>query len=494
MTPSAEERLLAIIDRRHAEAVAFLAELVKAPSDNPPGDCEAHAARAAALLEALGFTVERHPVPAEVARANGMVSATNLIIRRRFGPGPVVALNAHGDVVPPGEGWTHPPYGAEIHDGRMYGRGVAVSKSDFATYAFALKALEESGLDLAGTVELHLTYDEEAGGLIGPGRILAEGLSKPDYAISAGFAYNVVVAHNGCLHLEVRVEGKSAHAARPDTGVDALEAATTLLTSLYALRAGYQAIRSKVEGIEHPTLVVGLISGGINTNVVPDLVTLRLDRRIIPEEVPETVEAELVAHIERVATTLPGIKVMTRRVLLARPLVPQPGTDRLVALLQRHAQAITGEAIPANGVPIYTDARLYSAAGVPTVLYGAGPHSLLEANGHRADENLVLEDLLKATKVVALTLADLLSAMHRVYFDGNEGTDDERYGLWLGKSVQDLARIPDGPREGMMVTIYMVGEIEMEATLEWDNRWNGWTARPIEGTCRPNSESWEDHP
>ena len=214
-----QKRILEYIEQNHAAQVRFLAELVKVPSDNPPGDCASHAVRAAELLEQLGFTVERHPVPAEVVRANGMISATNLIVRRRFGPGPVVALNAHGDVVPPGEGWTSDPYGGEIKNGTMYGRGVAVSKSDFATYAFALKALEASGLPLRGTVELHFTYDEEVGGQIGPGWLLAQGLTKPDYVISAGFAYNVVVAHNGCLHLEVRIEGRSAHAARPDTGL-----------------------------------------------------------------------------------------------------------------------------------------------------------------------------------------------------------------------------------------------------------------------------------
>ncbi|WP_147707068.1 ArgE/DapE family deacylase [Microvirga massiliensis] len=401
--------LPSIVDRFHPKQVAFLAELVKVPSDNPPGDCRPHAEAAAGLLEALGFTVERHPVPEEVVRANGMISATNLIVRHRFGPGPTVALNAHGDVVPPGAGWTADPYGAEIRDGVMYGRGVAVSKSDFAAYAFALKALIESKARLAGTVELHLTYDEEIGGLIGPGWLLDQKLTKPDYVLSAGFSYNIVVAHNGCLHLEVRVEGKSAHAARPDTGVDALEAATKLLASLYELREAYKAIRSQVPGIEHPTLVVGLIEGGINTNVVPDVVTLRVDRRMIPEEMPEIVERDLVAQIAAVAARLPGVTVTTQRILLARPLQPQPGHERLVSTIQRHASMVLGEDIPANGVPLYTDARLYSAAGIPTVLYGAGPRSLLEANGHRADEKLALEDLRKATKVVALTLADLLS-------------------------------------------------------------------------------------
>ena len=401
MIVECQKRILEYIEQNHATQVQFLAELVKVPSDNPPGDCAPHAKRAAELLEQLGFVVERHPVPAEVVRANGMISATNLIVRRRFGPGPIVALNAHGDVVPPGEGWTTDPYGGEIKNGTMYGRGVAVSKFDFSTYAFALKALEASGLPMRGTVELHFTYYEEAGGQIGPGWLLEQKLTKPDYVISAGFAYNVVVAHNGCLHLEVRIEGRSAHAARPETGVDALEA-------LYGLRETYKQTHSNIAGIDHPTLVVGLISGGINTNVVPDAVTLRIDRRIIPEESPEQVERDLIAHIEQVCSSPGDIKVSIRRILLARPFTPQAGQERLVTIIQRYGRAVIGEEIPANGVPIYTDARLYSAAGIPAVLYGAGPHSLLEANGHRADEKLELGDLRKATQVVALTLADLL--------------------------------------------------------------------------------------
>ncbi|WP_312861473.1 M20/M25/M40 family metallo-hydrolase [Segnochrobactrum spirostomi] len=160
---SVEDRIAAFVEREHGRQIDYLAGIVKIPSDNPPGDCAAAAEAAARLTEGLGLVVERHPVPRDVVEAAGMVSATNLIVRRRFGDGPVIALNAHGDVVPPGTGWTHDPYGAEIVDGWMYGRGAAVSKSDFATYAFALLALEAIEAPLAGTVELHFTYDEEAG-------------------------------------------------------------------------------------------------------------------------------------------------------------------------------------------------------------------------------------------------------------------------------------------------------------------------------------------
>jgi succinyl-diaminopimelate desuccinylase len=331
-------------------------------------------------------------------------------VRQRFGAGPTIALNAHGDVVPPGEGWTTDPYGAAIVDGFMFGRGVAVSKSDFATYAYALLALKASGAPLGGTVELHLTYDEEAGGLLGPAWLLEQGISKPDYVISAGFAYGIITAHNGCLHLEVEVLGKSAHAARPETGVDALEAATGVLADLYAIRKTYAAQHSKTGGIDSPSLTVGLISGGINTNVVPDKVTLRLDRRIIPEESPAEVEATLTRQITDSAARWPGVRCNVRRVLLALPFVPMPGQEKLIEPIARHAARIMGEEVRPHGVPLYTDARLYSAKGIPTVLYGAGPHTLLEANGHRADEKLKLIDLYKATEVVACALVDMLAS------------------------------------------------------------------------------------
>ena len=402
------EEALALIDRRADDQIAFLKALVAVPSDNPPGDCAPHAAAAKAQLEAMGFAVEAHAVPEDVVREHGMISATNLIVRHRFGDGPTVALNAHGDVVPPGEGWTADPYGGEIRDGWLYGRGAAVSKSDFATYAWALRALVDADISLAGAVELHFTYDEETGGTIGPAWILAEGLSQPDYAICASFSYEVVTAHNGCLHLEVAVAGKSAHAARPDTGHDALEASVRILNALYAYRDTLGERRSRFEGIDRPSLVVGLIEGGINTNVVPDRTIFRLDRRILPEENPEAVEAEIEEIVRDAASPLEGISVSIRRILLARPFVPVAGAEGLAEIVSRHATTIMAEPVRPAAVPLYADARHYAEAGIPTVMYGAGPRTLLEANGHRADERVPVDTLSRASKVITLTLADLL--------------------------------------------------------------------------------------
>ncbi len=399
------------IDAHFDEQVRFLQALVRVPTDTPPGHNAPHAEHTAELIGAWGFEAEKHAVPADEVRAYGMQSITNLIVRRRYGAGgPVIALNAHGDVVPPGDGWTHDPYGGEVVDGKLYGRAAAVSKSDFASYTFAVRALESLGATLRGGVELHFTYDEEFGGELGPGWLLRHGLTKPDYLLAAGFSYQVVTAHNGCLQMEVTVHGKMAHAAIPDTGVDALQGATVILAALYEQNRRYRSVRSKVPGITHPYLNVGRIEGGTNTNVVPGKVVLRLDRRMIPEENPAEVEADVRRVIAEAAASFAGITVEIRRLLLADSWKPDARNAPLVQALQRHGEAVFGEPIPTSGTPLYTDVRLYGAAGVPAAIYGAGPRTVLESNAKRADEHIVLDDLRRATQVVARTLLDLLRA------------------------------------------------------------------------------------
>ncbi|MEY5028376.1 MAG: Acetylornithine deacetylase [Pseudomonadota bacterium] len=416
MTATAQQyaQLDAWIDAHFDEQVKFLQALVQVPTDTPPGNNAPHAERTAELLKAFGYEAEKHAVPEADVKAYGLESITNLIVRRKYGAGKTIALNAHGDVVPPGEGWTHPPYGGEIHNGAMYGRATAVSKSDFSTFTFATRALESLNAPLKGGVELHFTYDEEFGGEMGPGWLLAKGLTKPDLMIAAGFSYQVVTAHNGCLQMEVTVQGEMAHAAIPDTGTDALQGAVHILNALHALNADYKKISSKVEGITHPYLNVGLIEGGTNTNVVPGKVVFKLDRRMIPEENPTEVEASIRKTIEDAAKTFSPprggkqLKVDIKLMLLARSMVPLAGNQPLVDAIQKHGGELFGETIPAVGTPLYTDVRLYVERGIPGVIYGAGPRTVRESNAKRSDEHVQLEDLRRATKVVARTLLDLL--------------------------------------------------------------------------------------
>ena len=410
------DKIDAWVDAHFDEQTRFLQALIQVPTDTPPGNNTPHALRAAELITAMGLPIEKHAVPQAKVEAAGLQSITNLVARRHYGSGGrVIALNAHGDVVPPGEGWTKNPYGGEIDNGHIYGRAAAVSKCDFSTFTFAVRALEAVAKPTHGGIELIFTYDEEFGGEVGPAWLLQHKIIKPDLVIAAGFSYQVITAHNGCLQMELTVHGKMAHAAVPHTGIDALQGANRILTALYAQNTLYQNITSKVEGITHPYLNVGFISGGTNTNVVPGKVVLKLDRRMIPEEDPVAVEADIRVVIAAAVDdfnqgrTDEGIHVDVKRLLLSKALKPLPGHEPLAAALQRNASAVFNEPIPACGSPLYTDVRIFGEAGIPGVLYGAGPRTVLESHAKRADERLALEDLRRATKVIARSLHDLLS-------------------------------------------------------------------------------------
>ena len=432
------------IEDHFDQQVRFLQSLVQIPTDTPPGNNSPHAQKTAVLLSDMGLKAEQYVVPSQTVQHHGLEAITNLIVRQEFTPsghqacanqqmkakkGLTIALNAHGDVVPPGEGWTHNPYGGEIEDGFMYGRASAVSKSDFSTFTFALRALQHLSEKIAakegplaqasqpeGQVELHFTYDEEFGGELGPGWLLGEHLTQPDLMIAAGFSYEVVNAHNGCLQLEVTLRGKMAHAAIPESGVDALQAGVHVLGDLFALNAQYKSVLSKVKGIKHPYLNVGQISGGTNTNVIPGRVTFKLDRRMIPEENSQEVETSIRETITKSVDTFnkahghqAPVELDIKRILLAESMKPQDGQQPLINALQKHAGTIFETDIPVVGTPLYTDVRLYAANGIPGVIYGAGPKTVLESHAKRADERLRLEDLKRATRVIARTLYDLLS-------------------------------------------------------------------------------------
>lgn len=167
-------------------------------------------------------------------------------------------------------------------------------------------------------------------------------------------------------------------------------------------------------GITHPYLNIGRVEGGTNTNVIPGKVVFKLDRRMIPEENPADVEAlirQVIADaVDGFNAGRPddGIHVDIKRLLLAKAMTPLSGNAPLVEAIQKHGEAVFGDQPAAVGTPLYTDVRLYVERGIPGVIYGAGPRTVLESHAKRADERLELEDLRGATKVVARTLADLL--------------------------------------------------------------------------------------
>ena len=191
----------------------------------------------------------------------------------------------------------------------------------------------------------------------GPGWLLANGHTRPDLMVAAGFSYQVVTAHNGCLQMEVTVQGRMAHAAIPDTGVDALQGAVALLNALYAQNNLYKSIRSQVPGIQHPYLNVGLITGGTNTNVIPGKVVFKLDRRMIPEENPTEVEAHirqvlkeaLAAHNAK-RSPQDAVHIEIKRMLMAHAMQPLPGNAPLVQA-DRKSTRLNSSHIPLSRMP-----------------------------------------------------------------------------------------------------------------------------------------------
>ena len=382
----------------------FLRELIRTPSQIPPGDSAAVAKLTAKTLKSLGFGVERHNVPDALVRERGLSAITNLVVRHEFASGPVVALNAHGDTGPAVDGWTADPLGGEIKDGVVYGLG-ALTKADLAVYAHALVALRDARPDLSGTVELHFTFDGDGDGRLGPGWLLEEGIVNPDYAVGSGYAYGIGTSAMGDLQLRVEIEAMPAEGAPPD----AMEATTRVLNALYELRDGLSGIQSEIPGIGSPELVIGEIEGGTRPDAAPGHVVFSLHRSLIPDEDPAAVETGLTNLITATACASKGIVCRIGRINLSAPMKPGPGTDKLSQALEGQAAEVMDGPIWVTGVPYNTSSRHYAALGIPTVLYGAGPATRDVGHAGAADERLVLDDLRKATEVAARALAEFLT-------------------------------------------------------------------------------------
>lgn len=386
---------------RRADQFRFLTQTVRTRSEIPSGDLLAHAEKTMALLkDAAGLIAVRHRVSDEEAAAHGLPGLANLVVRHEFGPGPTIALQAHADTMPAGQGWGGDPFTAEIQDGVMYGRGVAEAKGSLAAYVFALVALRDIAVPIGGTVELHVTYDHETGGALGVPWLIECGVINPDYAICPGGTWSVVTSHHGALRLKIEVRCQETEAAQMNARV---------LDALYALRAVYAA-RPTQGGMVPLVLSVGGIHGGAGGGIAPGLMTIGVSRTLLPDETPGKVEQDLALYLIKAVAGLAGVTCRIRRLELVPPLKPTSGTEPLVEALREGARNAFDFSIRETARAEVSDARHYAAVGIPAVLYGAGPRNAAEANIGSADENLVLDDLRRATETVACALAIFLQA------------------------------------------------------------------------------------
>jgi len=420
VTVTESDRIIEQVDRAADEIVQYTADLVRIPTVNPPGD------EYAACARFIGEGLARRGFAVEYIAAEGRPEHTarhpriNVVGTRRGGPGPVVHLNGHFDVVPPGGGWSVDPFAGTVRDGKIFGRGACDMKAGIAAAVFAAEAIGRAGIRLPGTIEISGTVDEESGGFAGVAYLaeagrLAQG--RTDYVIIPEplDVDRICIGHRGVYWFEVTARGRIAHGSMPFLGASAVEAMGRLLENVRTELAPRLASRQTAVPVvppaaRHATININGIEGGqrvdgIQTPCVADVCRAVFDRRFLLEEGFEAARAEIEHLVKRVQAAAPGITFDLRDLMIVQP-TRTPDDSPLIGALDASIRCVLGRQAEIVASPgTYDHKHVARIARVPhCVAYGPGELEL----AHQPDEYCRVDDLLNATKVIALATLDLL--------------------------------------------------------------------------------------
>jgi acetylornithine deacetylase/succinyl-diaminopimelate desuccinylase family protein len=390
MTPSVMD-IRALLDRDRL--VERLRVLVGTPSENPPGE-EAAAARVAA-----GYCAD---LGLDVTTAEAEPNRPSVIGRWESGEGPTVGFCSHIDVVPAGDPglWARDPYGAQVLDGHLHGRGSSDANGPIAAALEAVAILRAANIDIAGCLELELVSDEEAMGFKGAGYLVEQGLVKPDVAIvGEPTSLKVVRAQRGACWFRVITRGVAGHGSAPERGVNAIKHMAEIVSHLEAT----------VPDISHPVLGgpsinVGTIRGGEKVNIIPASCIIEVDRRSIPQESKEDVEASIAAAIDRARERYPDLDATFEMAFYGKPFEVDEGAPIVTAVGGAVTDA-TGKEAELVGFRGASDARFLSEAGADVVVMGPGDIKV----AHTARESIEIDELERGAVAYALAFARLLS-------------------------------------------------------------------------------------
>ena len=420
MTPT--DRILAEVDRAADEIVQFTVDLVRMPTVNPPGDEYESCARF------LGDHLRQRQFDVEYIVADGRPEHTarhprvNVVASRRGGGGPVVHLNGHIDVVPPGEGWTLDPFAGVVRDGRIFGRGVCDMKAGLAAAVYAAEAIARAGVALPGTLEISGTVDEESGGFAGVAWLAEQGRiakARTDYVIIPEplNVDRISVGHRGVYWFELTLVGRMAHGSMPFLGVSAIDGMTEVLSAirreLEPTLAGRMTSMPVVpEAARHATINVNAIEGGqpiagIQSPCVADRCRAIFDRRFLIEETFGRAKAEIDALVKRALSRVPGVEHELFDLMVVDP-VQTPYDSPVVSAVERAiGRVLDRQATLVASPGTYDHKHVARIAGIPhCIAYGPGELEL----AHQPDESCRVDDLVNATKVLALATLDLMGA------------------------------------------------------------------------------------
>jgi succinyl-diaminopimelate desuccinylase len=414
------DRVLRAVETAADEVVAFTSELIRIPTVNPPGDLYEDCARLiGSTLDRCGFAVEYHAAEGRPEHTRRHPRVNVIGARRGRLARPLVHLNGHFDVVPAGHGWTLDPFGGTVKDGRIYGRGACDMKAGIAAAVFAAEAIRRAGVDLAGSVEISGTVDEESGGFAGVAWLAER------KRLSAAHTDCVIIpeplnvdriclGHRGVYWFEVTTRGRIGHGSMPFLGINAIEHMGIVLerfrTELGAkLASRTTAVPVVPAGARHATLNINGISGGqpvdgIQTPCVADSCQAVFDRRFLLEEGFAATRTEIVDLLEGVKRDRPDFQYDLRDLMVVHP-VRTPDDSPLVKALERGIRAVLGrEATHVASPGTYDHKHVERIAGIrQCVAYGPGILDL----AHQPDEWCGVDDLINATKVLSLAILEL---------------------------------------------------------------------------------------
>ncbi|MBE3559416.1 MAG: ArgE/DapE family deacylase [Ktedonobacteraceae bacterium] len=405
------------------EAIAFLQGLLRIPTVNPPGRAYPECARyIGEHLASLGYAVEYIELtPEEVAELAPYGEGrprTNVIGRLRgTQSSPVLHFNGHMDVVPVGPGWSSDPFGGEVRNGRIYGRGAADMKGGLTAQIYAVEAIRRAGLTLRGSVEQSGVVDEESTGNRNAGMsylvehgYIARG--KTDYVVITEplNVDNICLGHRGTIWGEITTFGQPAHGSTPARGVNAIEHMAHFIAEarkelVPRLRQRTNRFPVIPEGAGTSSLSFNTITGGANVNSVPDHCTVAFDRRLVTDETLEQTRRELLTLLERQATELDHFRYAYHERYATEPTWVSADTP-LVSAFTQAVQQVLGRAPGYVCSPGSDDQRfvVHNAGIEQCIIYGPGEIT----QTHIIDESLAIVDLLQAIKVMALAAASLL--------------------------------------------------------------------------------------
>jgi len=416
-----------------AEAVDFLQRLIRVPTVNPPGtayiECDSLIGE---QLSKLGYTVEYINLNdlegAELAPYGEGQPRTNVIGRLAgHQASPLLHFNGHMDVVPPGSGWSTDPFGGEVRNERIYGRGASDMKGGIAAQIYAVEAIRRAGLRLLGSVEQSGTADEESTGNrnAGVGLLVERGYiarGRTDYVVITEplNVENICLGHRGALWGEIKTLGRQAHGSTPIKGVNALEHMAGFITETTRQLTPQLQQRQNQQPVVPPeanaaSLAFTMIQSGTNVNSVPDTCVVSFDRRLVTGEHLDDARRELWQILEQQARTVPDFRYEYKERYAAAPTWVSAETP-LVQAFAAAVSTVMGHAPGYVCSPGTDDQRfVVQNAGIEQcIVYGPGEITQV----HVTDESLAIADLLASIRVMALATASLLG----VEADGAENT------------------------------------------------------------------------